>query len=180
MHPSAKYTPRKPKETLLYRLVEEHLPGFMELVRENYAAALPKYVTDTFRGYLECGDLNLGFVRYHCGGCGHDVLVGFSCKARGLCPSCNTRRMSEVAAAIVDRTLPSVPVRQWVLSLPFELRARVALKPELLSALGRIFSEEVRRHLKKSAGVEGAETGTILFVQRLKTRAAILGFARRI
>ncbi|MBK8742744.1 MAG: transposase zinc-binding domain-containing protein [Betaproteobacteria bacterium] len=29
---------------------------------------------------------------------GHDFLVAFSCKARGVCPSCNTRRMVETAA----------------------------------------------------------------------------------
>ena len=166
MHPSAEYTPRKPKETLLYGIVSEHLPGFLALVRESYSRPLPKYVTDTFRGYLECGDLSVGFTRYRCSECSHEVLVGFSCKARGVCPSCNTRRMTEVAASIVDRTLPNVPFRQWVLSLPFLLRAAVALRPEVLSALARIFSEEVRRHLKRSAGLKGAETGTILFVQR--------------
>ncbi|HUU00635.1 MAG TPA: transposase zinc-binding domain-containing protein [Myxococcota bacterium] len=29
--------------------------------------------------------------------CGYDFLVPFSCKTRGLCPSCNTRRMMETA-----------------------------------------------------------------------------------
>jgi hypothetical protein len=30
--------------------------------------------------------------------------------------------MADTAAQLVDRVLPEVPVRQWVLSLPFALR----------------------------------------------------------
>ncbi len=53
-----------------------------------------------------------------CGGCGDELLVAFSCKGRGFCPSCTTRRMHDTAARLVDGVLPRVPVRQWVLSLP--------------------------------------------------------------
>ncbi len=45
--------------------------------------------------------------------------------------------MSNTAAHLVDRVLPAVPVRQWVLSLPFELRALAAFKADVLSALVR-------------------------------------------
>jgi hypothetical protein len=34
----------------------------------------------------------------------------------------NGRRMTEYAARLVDEVLPRVPVRQWVLSLPYRLR----------------------------------------------------------
>jgi hypothetical protein len=34
--------------------------------------------------------------------------------------------MADTAAHLVDPVLPPVPVRQWVLSLPFELRYRPA------------------------------------------------------
>ena len=43
---------------------------------------------------------------------------------RGFCPSCGGRRMADTAAHLVDRVLPRVPVRQWVLTLPFCLRFR--------------------------------------------------------
>jgi len=36
--------------------------------------------------------------RLRCGDCGHDKLLGFSCKRRGFCPSCGARRMSPTAA----------------------------------------------------------------------------------
>src|SRR5262249_57826159 len=89
--------------------------------------------------------------------------VAFSCKQRGLCPSCGARRMCDVAANVTDAILPSAPVRQWVLSLPFELRGLAATKPDVLTALGRIFAEEVERVTKRLAGLAGAETGSISF-----------------
>ncbi len=45
-----------------------------------------------------------------CGGCGDKLLVAFSCKGRGFCPSCTTRRMHDTAARLVDGVLPRVPV----------------------------------------------------------------------
>ncbi len=37
-------------------------------------------------------------------------LVAFSCKTRGFCPSCTSRRMAGTAAHLVDRVLPARPV----------------------------------------------------------------------
>ncbi|MFX0677454.1 hypothetical protein ABEL36_23130, partial [Escherichia coli] len=39
-----------------------------------------------------------------------------------FCPSCGARRMAESAALLVDEVLPEQPMRQWVLSFPFQLR----------------------------------------------------------
>jgi len=39
-----------------------------------------------------------------------------------VAPSCNTRRMAETAAHLVDHVFPSLPVRQWVLAVPKWLR----------------------------------------------------------
>jgi hypothetical protein len=39
-------------------------------------------------------------------------------QGRGICPSCNARRMCEVAARLTDHVPPHVPARQWVLSVP--------------------------------------------------------------
>ena len=40
----------------------------------------------------------------------------------GVCPSCHTRRMVEMAAHLTDRVFPHLAVRQWVLSVPKRLR----------------------------------------------------------
>src|SRR5687768_18504207 len=37
--------------------------------------------------YLDCGIFDHGFARLHGGGCRRDVLVAFTWKGRGLCPS---------------------------------------------------------------------------------------------
>ena len=74
---------------------------------------------------LSCGALAGGFARLKCEGCGHEKLVPFSCKGRGLCPSCSGRRMTESAIDQVENIIPIVPVRQWVLRLPFLLRYRM-------------------------------------------------------
>lgn len=55
--------------------------------------------------------------------CHVEHLVAFSCKRRGFCPSCGARRMAESAALLVDEVFPEQPVRQWVLSVPYPLRA---------------------------------------------------------
>jgi hypothetical protein len=98
----------------------------------------------------------------------HDLLVAFSCKARAACPSCAGRRMANVAAHLVDRVLPAVPVRQWVLSLPFELRTLAAFRADVLSALGRVFIEAgfaSYRSRAKQEGLGEAPTGAVTHVQ---------------
>lgn len=57
-----------------------------------------------------------GLARTRCDDCGHDDFVAAWCKNRGVCSSCNTRRMAEIAAHLADHVLPHLPVRQWVLS----------------------------------------------------------------
>src|SRR5262249_48615622 len=151
-------------------LVREHLETFLVHARESYGAPLPRYVEDEFREYLRCGVLAYGFVRARCEFCDHDLLVAFSCKRRGLCPSCAGRRMSNEAASLVDRVLPAVPMRQWVLSLPFELRALAAFKATVLTGLSRIFVDAVGQWYRRQVGRAGigygdtARSGAVTFV----------------
>jgi hypothetical protein len=83
---------------------------------------VPAYVEREFRRYLESGILAHGFARARCGQCGHDFLIAFSCKGRGVCPACNARRMVATAAHLIDHVLPDLPLRQWVLAEPKLLR----------------------------------------------------------
>jgi len=112
---------------------------------------VPRFVEREFRAFLGCGVLHRGFLRVHCGSCGMDRVVGFSCKRRGWCPSCGGRRMAETAAHLVDRVLPQVPMRQWVLSVPHGLRYRMAYDADLLSQVMRIFSRVVFQSMRKRA-----------------------------
>ena len=73
--------------------------------------------------------------------------------------------MCDAAAHLVDHVLPDVPVRQCVLTAPHEVRRVLALRPDALTAQGRIFVEEIARWQKRVASVDG-ETFAVTFVQR--------------
>jgi hypothetical protein len=163
------YTPRRPTETVLYGLVRDHLESFLAYAREHYDGGLPRYVEQELRAYLKCGVFSEGFTRCHCDACGHDLLVAFSCHGRSLCPSCAGRRMANTAAHLVDRVLPDVPVRQYVLTLPYELRRLAAFDARVLTSLSRIFVEAIVAHHRaraKDQGLDGAAGGSVTFVQR--------------
>ena len=49
------YRRRRPAETVLYRLVQEHLETFLALADDPTGAGLPGYVERDFRKYLGCG-----------------------------------------------------------------------------------------------------------------------------
>ncbi len=163
------YVPRRPTETVLHQLVRANLDSFLAYARANYDGGLPRYVEQEFRAYIRCGDFSEGFSRAHCDACGHDLLVAFSCHGRSICPSCCGRRMANVAAHLVDRVLPDVPVRQYVLTLPYELRRLAAFKADVLTAFARIFVEAVFARYRSRAGCDGIENpqcGSVNFVQR--------------
>jgi len=131
------YRPRGATASVLYGVVETALEPFLAAARAA-EVALPPYVEAALRAFLRCGVLACGFARARCEACGFDRLVPFSCKRRGVCASCGGRRMRETAAEQVARLWPMVPVRQWVLSLPWPLRLPVARDPVLLTKVSRI------------------------------------------
>ena len=162
------YRRRRPEESVLHRLVREHVETFLALARESDADVdrVPGYVETTFRKYLECGILAHGFARARCGACGHDFLVAFSCKTRGLCPSCDTRRMAETAAYLVDHVLPRVPMRQWVLSVPKRVRYYLRELPESVGAVLRIFLRALEGTLRQTSpgAPHASRFGAVAFV----------------
>ncbi|MFO0562404.1 MAG: transposase [Polyangiales bacterium] len=162
---------RDPTSTALHRIVRQHLESFVRFASERSGRSLPVYVVEEFREYLRCGVLSHGFARARCGGCGYEKLVAFSCKRRGVCPSCGGRRMAGTAARVCDGVLPAVAVRQWVLSVPFELRRVLAAKPAALNEVSRAFWEEICRWYRAASEretneAERIEAGAITFVQR--------------
>jgi hypothetical protein len=77
--------------------------------------------------------------------------------------------MANTASSIVDRVLPDVPVRQYVLTLPYELRKLAAFKADVLTAFGRNAVEAIfagYRARAKREGIKDGQCGAINFVQR--------------
>ena len=108
------------------RTLHRELEPFLARTSQRGQPA-PRFVEQTLRAYLRCGVLAHGFLRLHCDACQQDRLVPFSCKRRGVCPSCqpNYARGSitpraplanSTMATAVSSTSMSVWVRQAVLA----------------------------------------------------------------
>ena len=171
----AVYHRRQPDRTLLYRVVQDHLATWLALHDDGCGGHAPALTEREFRRYLECGILAHGFARARCPDCGHDFLVAYSCKGRGICPSCTTRRMVETAAHLVDHVFPRLPVRQWVLSLPKRLRYHLDdanLQNAVLHSLLRGIEQGLRESLPETDGGTHLPThtnthiGAVVFIHR--------------
>ncbi len=164
---------RRPEDTALYQLVQEHLETFLAQVERETGSGLPEFVKDEFNAFLECGILAHSFLRLRCADCAHEKLVAFSCKRRGFCPSCGARRMAETAAHLIDHVIPRVPVRQWVLSFPIPLRLLFATHPQLLAPVMQIVHRVIATFLIQQMGLQRTEakTGAVTLIQRFGSAA---------
>lgn len=161
------YVRHRPEQTLLYQVVERHYPLFLAEL-ENQGHTLPNYVQREFDNFLKCGRLEYGFLRIRCEACHAEKLVASSCKRRGFCPSCGAKRMVESAALLVDEVLPHLPMRQWVLSVPYPLRFLFAREPKVMSKVLGIVYRTIASQLVRQAGLTHAtaHTGAVTLIQR--------------
>ncbi|MDO8793425.1 MAG: transposase, partial [Vicinamibacterales bacterium] len=150
--------------------MHDHFEAFREQAASlRDGEGLPRFVEQEFRDFLQCGWLAGGFARFRCGDCGLDRLVPFFCKGRALCPSCGGRRMAERTAHLVDRVSPTLPVRQWVLSLPYRLRYHLAWDHDLCRAVVAVFLRAVLGSLRARArdgDVADGRGGAVAVIQR--------------
>jgi ribosomal protein S27E len=169
------YQRHRPGQTLLYKIVAQHYPAFVAHMASR-GRPLPEYVQAEFDSYLKCGQLEHGFLRVRCDTCHAEQLVAFSCKRRGICPSCGARRMADTAALLVDEVLPDAPLRQWVLSVPYALRFVFASQPAIMSRVLAIVYRVIATHLINKAGVprSTARTGAVTLIQRF----GVIGHAK--
>ncbi len=165
--PEVRYRRHAPEETRLYQLVRQHYPGFLQAMQVQ-GTPLPVYVQEEFEAYLKCGRLEHGFLRVRCEQCHHERLVAFSCKKRGFCPSCGARRMAEGAALLADEILPEHPIRQWVISFPYQLRFLFASYPAMMGDALAIIYRAISTYLIHQAGYikQTASTGAVTLIQR--------------
>lgn len=162
--------PRHAAAGVVFQVVRDHFETFRsQAAGIRNGEGLPRFVEQEFREFLACGSLAAGFARFRCGGCGLDRLVAFSCKGRAVCQSCGARRMAERASHLVDRVLPRVPIRQWVLTLPYRVRYLLAWDHDLCRAVVGVFMRSVLACLRRTAarhGVLRGQGGAVAVVQR--------------
>ena len=168
----ATYEPRDPSRTILYHVIADHLETFLaSLDADPDATGLPAYVQREFYGYLRCGILAHGFLRLGCDTCHKELLLPFSCKRRGFCPSCAARRMAQTAAHLVAWGHPWVPTRQWVVSVPIPLRYWMAGSQDLTAKVHTIIRTTIGQYYVNQAVQRGSERatvhpGSVTFIQR--------------
>jgi hypothetical protein len=73
---------------------------------------------------------------------------------------------------LMDNVFPIVPVRQWVLSLPFALRYRMAYDANLTSDVLNVFIRALFRELERCASellrVRSSQCGAVTFCATLR------------
>ncbi len=75
-----------------------------------------------------------------------------------------------IPAHLVDEVLPKRPIRQWVLSVPFQLRYLFATNPQVMSRVLTIVNRVISTFLIKRAGMttkSGAQSGGVTLIQRI-------------
>ena len=168
----ATYEPRDPSRTVLYTVIADHLRPFSPRARLiPMPRGLPAYVQREFYDYLQCGILAHGFLRLGCDTCQQELLLPFSCKRRGFCPSCAGRRMAQTAAHLVECVIPWVPTRQWVVAVPIPLRYWTASSKDLMAKVHTIIRTTIAQYYVNQAvkgGVERPQVhpGSVTFIQR--------------
>ena len=163
------YRRREPEQTVLHELISRHAQTMLAELRDADGHGLPRYVERELAEYLRCGILAHGFARVRCTTCHDEIVVAFSCKRRGLCPSCTARRMADTAAHLVDHVLPRAPYRQWVFTVPKALRLWLARDPAWTTWVGNLAVRAIgawQRRVPRQRGLRAPRTGAITFVQR--------------
>jgi hypothetical protein len=77
--------------------------------------------------------------------------------------------MAERATYLVDKVLPQVPVRQWVLTLSYHLRYRLAWDYALCPAVLGLYARALLACYARTArahGIPEGRTGTVTVIQR--------------
>jgi len=167
------YVPRKADQTPLFKLVKDHYHSFKETYNQHYAQKYGFFrpeIEKELNKFIKCGIFKYGFARIKCKdenhkGCKEEYYRPFSCKSRGLCPSCIQRHALELEILLLDEIIREVPYRHFVYVIPKILRKNFMWHRECLNDLSRIAWSCVKDFMQetlKSEGIPGA-------IQRIET-----------
>ena len=163
------YQPRRPRESPLYRLVEElyePVKGCWEERFERSYGLWRGFVDDVILAFQACGDFEGGFARVYCDACRSDYLVAFSCSRRVFCPSCAAKRAAIFGALLQEEILEEVGHAQWVFTIPKLLRPYFLHHRELLGKLSQAAWETVHELIGAANSEDrGIRPGMVSVVQ---------------
>ena len=135
------YRPRNPRASPLFQLFETNYETVKAVWEERFERQYGFWQGRWDRAvaaYLDCGLFESGFAIVRCPVCKAQYHVAFSCRCRGLCPSCKPAPTGALAkegakhAAIFSELLQhqilvDMPHAQWVFSIPKMLRPYFSL-----------------------------------------------------
>jgi hypothetical protein len=157
---------------LLQDVVEEYLEPFFARCAQQGRSPQP-FVRREFLRFLDCQDLDLGYVGVVCPECNLMRKVPFSCKRRGFCPCCLGRRMLDRAAFLTDQVLGDIPVRHLSIAFPPPLRYLLPYDPDLVTELLQAYTESLFHSLRWRAkrilglaSVNHAHPGAVTAIHR--------------
>ena len=164
----AVYRARNPRVTPLYQLLESHFDTVKALWEERFERRYgfwKGFYESAVHKYFDCGLFESGFARVVCTRCHLEFLVAFSCKARGLCPSCTAKRAAIFSELLQHKILADVPHAQWVFSVPKMLRPYFLHHRELLGDLATIAYQTVREMMGAASDEPAARPGMVAVIQ---------------
>lgn len=143
----AHYRRRSPEESVLYRIVthaRDELSWSWESRFQHHYGVLRDEVIKTLDSFTECGILAHGAGVLKCTSCPHSCLVAFSCKRRGVCPSCAAKRSVLFAEHLYSQILEPVPHQHIVFSIPKRLRLYFRYDRKLISLIFKAASSALK------------------------------------
>lgn len=157
------YSRRSPEQSQLYRVVYHYREQFEyswdELFSERYGV-LREEVLEAFDKYLNCGIVRHGCALACCENCSHSQLIAFSCKRRGVCPSCQAKRAVLFAEHLHENILLPHDHRHLIFSIPKRLRIYFRFDRKLFGALYRAAWETWSEYVE--ALIPGGKPGAVM------------------
>lgn len=151
-----RYRPRQPRASPVWQILHDHGDKLPAVAPENAAA---------IQEFLDCGDLHAGFTRLHCPDCGHQFLLAFTCKQRGLCASCHQRRTLIEGSFIADTVCATVPHRHIVLTVPRLIRTLFLRDRSLLDHLYHAAHFAITAWLRLRTDCPTGQPGLVMALQ---------------
>lgn len=130
----------------LNEIFRKYWPSFKELNKDKLKR---KGLMKNIDNFISCKDFSKGYSFFECPNCNNYYIMGFTCKSR-FCPSCGNKYRDQRTANISDALL-DVPHRQFVFTIPFELRKHFRKHREMLGFLFQSAYETFNIMLKNSA-----------------------------
>lgn len=142
---------------------------YWELFKIKFKDKLTRLgLVKTIDSFVSCHNFDNGYLFYECPNCNNFHMIGFSCHTR-FCPSCGKKYRDQRTIKVSEKCI-EVPHRQFVFTIPFQLREYFRKYRKLLNILFQSVKETLNLCLKnKAPNLYIKEKRTLGFISFLHT-----------